>query len=277
MPQCLPHFWIRLWFIVNEQRKWFLQSISSVRKKQVKGISFIKLDNNKNDKMTVAEAEKFDSKIMRMQQNWRVGHKCRRIFNLDWPKKDKEMTQINWEVPSHQKAPKTFSEILSNKDILGFVFISVIDCASLCHTGRAGRSSSSVWLELRARRDPARSRCSWLWEHSLRQLRSRAGNPKHTLHTLGMPWLLFQLLFLGKESWEPSRAGYPQLPLVWKQDTDTGVPLGLLWSSDSASDANTCHSSVVNEKDEWKGCWSNFHTALFIFIRKVKSWQWRRS
>lgn len=53
-----------------------------MRKKQVKGISFIKLDNNKNGKMTMAEAEKFDSKIVRMQQNWRVGDKCRRNFNL---------------------------------------------------------------------------------------------------------------------------------------------------------------------------------------------------
>lgn len=52
-------------FIVNEQRKWILQSISSARSKHVKGISFIKPDNHKNDKMTVADAEKFDNKIVR--------------------------------------------------------------------------------------------------------------------------------------------------------------------------------------------------------------------
>lgn len=59
------------------------------------------------------------------------------------------MTQNSGEMRS-----ESIKDILSDKDILGFVFIAVIDCASLCTTGGTGRSPSCAWLELWARRDP---------------------------------------------------------------------------------------------------------------------------
>lgn len=61
-----------------------------------------------------------------MQKEFRLG--------LAEREKNKEMTHISWEMWSHQKALKVFSDILSDRDILGFVFISAIHCASLWDT-----------------------------------------------------------------------------------------------------------------------------------------------
>lgn len=42
----------------------------------------MKLDNIKNAKMTMADGDKYDSKIVRMQWNLRAGHNCRSNLSL---------------------------------------------------------------------------------------------------------------------------------------------------------------------------------------------------
>lgn len=100
-----------------------------MRKKQFKGISFVKLDNIKNAIMTMADADKRDSKIVRTQKDWRAGREHRSDLSLALLKeKMTKITQITWEIQSYPKALKML------------LFLEFITANSLCSTGRTLRS-----------------------------------------------------------------------------------------------------------------------------------------
>lgn len=86
----------------------------------------------------MAVADKCDSKIVTMQQNWREGHKCRSNLSLVLLK-EKRTKKLRKLVGRYDHI-----RIQKIKDVLSsFVFISVIYYASLGNTGRTVRGSPS--------------------------------------------------------------------------------------------------------------------------------------